>query len=336
MPLSPDTIQAAIDGKTKPVGSLGRVEDVAKHLAALQDTLSPRAQTCRLFLFAADHGLANAGVSAYPQDVTRQMVLNMLSGGACANAFAKSVDACVSIVDAGVAGGPITHTALIDRRMGPGTENSLVQPAMSAAQVDTALQHGMDFAREATEDVLALGEMGIGNTASASLVIHKITGLDLDSVTGRGTGHTDAGLQRKMDILRTAAARTPQQLDAKTSLAEYGGFEIVMMTGAMLGAAQARKPVLVDGFIASAAALAACHINSDARKAMIFSHISEEQGHGPLLEEMGAQPLLDLGMRLGEGTGALLAWPIVKAAAALLRDVASFEGAGVSHRNDAP
>ncbi|MEO0413070.1 MAG: nicotinate-nucleotide--dimethylbenzimidazole phosphoribosyltransferase [Pseudomonadota bacterium] len=329
-------IQAAIDAKTKPIGALGRVEDTAVQLARLQGTLKPKASTCRLLIFAADHGLAQAGVSAYPQAVTRQMVANMLSGGACANAFASALGAIVSIVDAGVGGEAIADETLIDRRIAPGTQNSLSGPAMTPAQYEAAIHAGKTLAQDAGEDVICLGEMGIGNTASASLLAHKIAGLPLEQMTGRGTGLDDAGLARKTETLRKAAARTPKRLSADSALQEYGGFEIVMMAGAVLGAASARKPVIIDGFIATAAALAAHTLEPSTKEAMIFGHVSEEQGHASLLATLNASPLLSLDMRLGEGTGALLAWPIVKAAAAMLRDVASFESAGVSTQGSDP
>lgn len=333
---TPAAIQAAIDGKTKPIGALGRVEALAAQLAQLQGTLEPRAERCRLVIFAADHGLVQSGVSAYPQAVTRQMVSNMLSGGACANAFARALGVDVSIVDAGVSGAPIHDNDLIDRRIGPGTQNSLHAPAMTQSQYEAAISAGKTLAQEAREDVLCLGEMGIGNTASATLLAHKIAGLPLEQITGRGTGLDDVGLAKKTEVLKQAALRTQATLSADRALQEYGGFEIVMMTGAIIGAAQGRKPVLIDGFIATTAALAALQLEPSTRQAMVFAHLSEEQGHAPLLDALDANPLLSLDMRLGEGTGALLAWPIVKAAAYMLRDVASFESAGVSTQSNAP
>lgn len=335
-PLTDSDIQSAIDNKTKPVGALGRVEDVAAQLAQLQRTLTPSIHTCGLYLFAGDHGLAASGVSAYPQAVTRQMVENLLSGGACANAFASAVGATLTLIDAGVCGDPIQHPDLLDQRIAPGTKNSLTEAAMTSDQYDLAFQAGRMLGAAAKEDAICLGEMGIGNTASASLIVHKLLGLPLALVTGRGTGLDDDGLSRKLSILVKAASRTATSLSAQDALTHYGGFEIVMMVGAMIGAAGAHKPVLVDGFIATTAALAATKINPECRSAMVFTHLSQEAGHAPLLEALDARPLLNLDMRLGEGTGALLAWPIVNAAAAMLRDVASFDSAGVSQKDDAP
>lgn len=323
-------LAAAIDGKTKPLGALGRIEDLAAQVARLQRSLAPRMAECSLTIFAADHGIAAEGVSAYPQAVTRQMVANFLAGGAAATVFAAGLGVPVAVVDAGVAGPAMTDPALIDRRIAPGTASFLDGPAMTPAQRDAALEAGRALGAATPGEAAAFGEMGIGNTASAAVLAHKLAGLPLAPLVGRGTGLDDAGLARKAAILARAAARTPARLDPETALAEYGGFEIAMMAGAMIGAAAAGRLVLVDGFIATAAALAAEALAPSARPAFVFAHVSAETGHRPLLDHMGARPLLDLDMRLGEGSGALLAWPLVRAAAAMLREMASFESAGVS------
>ncbi len=323
-------LAAAIDGKTKPVGALGRIETLAARIARHQRSLTPRMETASLTIFAADHGIAADGVSAYPQAVTRQMVLNFLAGGAAANAFAASLGIPVRVVDAGILGDPIDHPDLISRRIGPGTQSSRAGPAMSGDDCARALAAGREIGADTPGEAAAFGEMGIGNTAAAALVAHKLTGLDLGTLTGRGTGLDDGGLLRKRTILVEAAGRTPARLDPDTALAEYGGFEIAMMAGAMLGAAGAGRVVIVDGFIATAAAAAARAMEPEAGAAMVFAHVSAETGHAPLLAHMGAEPLLSLDMRLGEGTGALLAWPLLRAAAAMLRDMASFSSAGVS------
>jgi nicotinate-nucleotide--dimethylbenzimidazole phosphoribosyltransferase len=325
-------IRAAIDGKTKPPGALGRLEALAARIARLQRSLAPRMERCRLTIFAADHGISAEGVSAYPHAVTRQMLENFLSGGAAANALARAVGVALAVVDAGVAGAPLSHPGLISRRIGPGTANSARGPAMTAAGLAEALAAGRDIGRASPGEAAAFGEMGIANTASAALVLAKLTGLPPAALAGRGTGLDDRGLAAKRDVLARAASRTPACLDPETALAEYGGFEIAMMAGAMIGAAEARKLVLVDGFIATAAAAAATALASGTATALVFAHRSAEAGHAPALAHLGAEPLLDLDMRLGEGTGALLAWPIVKAAAAMLREMASFESAGVSRR----
>jgi nicotinate-nucleotide--dimethylbenzimidazole phosphoribosyltransferase len=322
-------LQALIDGKTKPVGSLGRLEALAMQIALLQGTPEPDTSACALLLFAGDHGMASAGVSAYPQSVTRQMLQNFLAGGAAANALARTLGVSLQVVDAGVAGAPLEHPALLSRRIGDGTENAINGPAMSDGECAAALAAGEELGASGAQPVLALGEMGIGNTAAASLLAAKLTGVDVVDLTGRGTGLDDAGLARKRSLLQRAAARSDARLAPLVALREYAGFEMVMMTGAMLGAARARRLLLVDGFICSAAALAALRIDPSIRDAMVFAHRSAEAGHRRLLEALGAHPLLDLDMRLGEGTGALLAWPLVQAAGAFLRDMASFDGAGV-------
>ena len=328
--LSLSEIQSAIDNKTKPLGALGEIETLAAQIANIQQTLTPQADTCRLTIFAADHGMALAGVSAFPQAVTRQMVLNFLTEGAAANVFARSVGAEIQVVDAGVCGDPIIDERLLQKRIGNGTANAVERPAMTPDQVRSALASGSALGHDGNEAVACFGEMGIGNTSSASLVAAKVLGLPVTEITGRGTGLDDDGLQRKSALLEIAAARTDAQLDAKAALEEYGGFEIAMMTGAMLGAAAAGKIVIVDGFIASAAALAASRIAPESRANMVFAHQSAEAGHARILDALEARPLLQLNMRLGEGTGALLAFPLVRAAADMLRDMASFESAGVS------
>lgn len=325
-------IRHTIDTKTKPLGALGRIEELAAQIARIQGTTAPVMSSCTLTIFAADHGIAHAGVSAFPQVVTGQMVLNFLAGGAAANVFAKVNGVALQVVDAGVAGEPIVHPALIDRRIAPGTGNFLEGPAMTAQQAQMALEHGAQIARDAAGEALAFGEMGIANTATAAALGHKLTGLPIADLVGRGTGLDDAGLANKRAILERAAARTGD-LTPEQAMAEYGGFEIVMMAGAMIETARARRIVIVDGFIATAAALLATKLAPETRAAMVFAHQSHEAGHRALLAVLEAAPLLSLGMRLGEGTGALLAWPLLRAAAAMMTDMASFESAGVSNRD---
>jgi len=325
-------IRHAIDTKTKPLGSLGRIEDLAAQIAQVQGTVAPRMTTCTLTIFAADHGIAHSGVSAFPQVVTGQMVQNFLDAGAAANVFAKVNNVALQVVDAGVAGDPIVHPALIDRRIAPGTANFLTEPAMTPAQVRQTLDHGAAVARSATGEALAFGEMGIANTATAAALTHKLTGLPLADLVGRGTGLDDAGLASKLDILTRATGRTGT-LTPQQAMAEYGGFEIVMIAGAMLETARSGRVIIVDGFIATAAAVLAVALEPDCRAAMVFAHQSHESGHQVLLAHLGARPILALDMRLGEGTGALLAWPMLKAAAAMMTDMASFETAGVSNRD---
>lgn len=319
-----------IDAKTKPVGALGGIETLAASIARTRRSLTPRMETCGLTIFAADHGIAAEGVSAYPQEVTRQMLLNFLGGNAAANVFARSVGADLRVVDAGVAGDPVRHPKLVSSRIGNGTRSYLHEPAMTSTELGAALSVGHALGSDGEWDAVCFGEMGIGNTSAAALVAHKLTGVPLDDLAGRGTGLTDDALARKCATLARAASRTGPALGAHSALEEYGGFEIAMMAGAMLGAAEARRVVIVDGFIASVAALAAVAMDPAARSPMVFAHRSAERGHGAVLAQLAAEPLLDLGLRLGEGTGGLLAWPLVKAAAAMLTDMSSFESAGVS------
>lgn len=332
-PSSPDafaaTLRAKIDGKTKPLGALGRIEALAAQIATRQGSLAPRMERCRLTIFAADHGIAAAGVSAYPQAVTRQMVANFAGGGAAANVFCRSVGVELKVVDAGVAGGPTGVAGVAEARLGDGTANSLLGPAMTDAQRDEALRRGAELGAEGAFDAMAFGEMGIANTSAASLLAHKIAGLPIAELAGPGTGLDAEGVARKAQILARAAARTGA-LTAEEALAEYGGFEIAMMAGAMIGAARAGRLVLVDGYIATAAALASVRIAPDIAGALVYAHRSAEPGHDMLLAHLDARPLLDLGLRLGEGTGAVLAWPLVQAAARMLTEMASFEAAGVS------
>ena len=323
-------LRAAIDGKTKPPGSLGRIEELAAQIARVQDSLMPRMESCHHFVFAADHGIAAEGVSAYPQAVTRQMVANFAAGGAASNVFARANGVGLTVVDAGVAGGPLGLADVVDARMGEGTASAARGPAMTRAVALAALERGREFGRGAGTDAISVGEMGIGNTSAAALLAAKLTGRPVAGYAGRGTGLDDVGLAAKVDVLNRAAARTRDRLDGLTALSEVGGFEIAMMAGAMLGAAEADRIVIVDGFIATAAAAVALDIDPGCRGAMVFAHLSAEAGHRALCDALGAEPLLHLDMRLGEGTGALLVWPLLRASAAMLCEMASFSSAGVS------
>ena len=295
-------IRAKLAGKTKPVGSLGRIEELAATIAHIQKSLTPRIETCHLTIFAGDHGMAEAGVSAFPQAVTRQMVMNFLNGGAAANVFARSVGATVQVVDAGVAGEPLEHPDLCMRRIAGGTRNAIEQAAITTEQLQSAMTAGRDLGRAIQADVACFGEMGIGNTSAASLVAAKIIGRPVTDLTGRGTGLDDDGLKRKIVLLEKAAVRTAARLAVGEALSEYGGFEIAMMAGAMIGAAAHKKVVMVDGFIATVAALCAREIDAATEKNFVFAHKSAESGHRLVLDAMQAQPLLEFDMRLGEGT----------------------------------
>lgn len=317
-------LRARVDGLAKPPGSLGRIEDLAARLGALREWPLDRVL---LLMFAGDHGLTEDGVSSYPPSVTALMVETFLKGRASANAFANSVGADVRVVDAGVAADLPRHPGLIDAKVRKGTRNAARESALTIAETEAAVDKGVALAKAAAAegyDILAMGDMGIGNTASAALIMHRLTEAPLERCVGRGAGHDDAGLARKLAALSRASARSAVTGPFDV-LREFGGLEIAMMAGAILGGAAARRVVIVDGFISTAAALVAVRLAPAALPYCVFSHLSAESGHRLMLEALGAAPLLDLDMRLGEGTGALLAVPLVRAASRLLTDVASLE-----------
>ena len=329
-------LQHRIDQKTKPRGALGRLEPLALQIGLIQQTLEPQLRQPQLLVFAGDHGAARAGVSAFPQEVTWQMVENFLAGGAAINVFCRQLALDLAVVDCGVNHDFGRRPGLIDAKVAHGTANYLEAPAMSPAQRDAALARGRELAHALAANgcnVVGFGEMGIGNTASASLLTHCLTGADLATVTGRGTGLDDAGLARKGVLLGEALARGGRHADPRAALAEYGGFEIAMMVGAMLGAAERRMVLLIDGFIVTAALLVAHAMAPAILPYCVFAHRSREPGHAVQLAHLGAEPLMDLDLRLGEGTGAALAYPLVQAAVNFLAEMASFEAAGVSGRS---
>ncbi|WP_075997166.1 nicotinate-nucleotide--dimethylbenzimidazole phosphoribosyltransferase [Salaquimonas pukyongi] len=328
-----ERIQSAIDNKTKPPGSLGRIEELALAIALCQQTETPSADPARLLIFAGDHGLTAEGVSAWPSKVTTQMVLNFLSGGAAANVFAKTNNVAITVADAGIIGDLPDHPDLVRAKIRKGTANALQEDALSLQEVDQALAFGARIAADAVQNgtkTVLLGEMGIGNTSSASLLAHAIAGIDLETLTGPGAGLDGDGVNRKLEILHKTAARRPGELEPRDALSAYGGLEIACMAGALIGAASAGGMVLVDGFIATAAALCALKARPEAAGYTVFSHRSKEPGHHAVLQALDATPLLDLDLRLGEGTGALLAFPLLRNACAMLNDMATFESAGVS------
>ena len=328
-------LQHKIDHKTKPLGALGQLENLALQLGLIQRCETLAFDAPQMLVFAADHGVASQGVSAFPQAVTVQMVANMLAGGAAINVLARQHGFALHVVDAGVASDLPTHPQLIQRKIAHGTHNLATGPAMTAHQLNTALQAGADVLAGLPGNVVAFGEMGIANTSPAALLLHRLAGVPVLDATGRGTGLTNPQLAHKQAVLSQAAALHATAQEPLAALAALGGFEIAMMTGAMLQAASTRRVVLVDGFIAGSAALVACAVAPAAKDYMVFCHRSAEHGHHLLLAHLGARPLLDLDMRLGEGTGALLAWPMVQSAALLMNEMASFESAGVSGRDGA-
>lgn len=322
-----DALRLLVDGKAKPPGSLGVLERLAVRLGTIRGTTRPGCERAALVIFAGDHGLTEDGVSRYPAEVTAAMVRTFLSGRASANAFARAVGADVHVVDVGVAGQLPAHPNLVAAKIRPGARNAAREAALTAAEVDAALRCGAEIAGRLADDgadVIVLGEMGIGNTAASALLMHRLLPAPLDDCIGVGTGHDPEGLARKRAVLAGAAARTPAT-EPFAVLCEFGGLEIVAMAGAALGAASRRRPVLVDGFIGSVSALAAIRLQPAVRPYLIFAHLSAERGHARLLDALAETPLLDLGLRLGEGTGALLAVPLLRAAAGLLNEVASLD-----------
>ena len=322
-------LQRKIDFKTKPQGALGQLEGLAWQLGCIHNRECIEFQAPQMVVFAADHGITAQGVSAFPAAVTQQMVANMLAGGAAVNVFARQHGFALTVVDAGVSADLSAQPRLQHRKVAMGTADCSLTQAMTAAQAEAAVQAGMDVVRGLPGNVLALGEMGIGNTSSAALMFCLMAGISVDDAAGRGTGLNDAQMLTKRAALGRAANLHAQAREPLQVLAAVGGFEIAMMTGAMLQAASERRVVLVDGFIAGAAALAACTLAPTAKDYLVFCHEGSEHGHRALLAHLGAKPLLQLGLRLGEGTGALLAWPLVQSAALFLNEMASFESAGV-------
>ena len=329
-------LQQKINLKTKPLGALGRLEDIALQIGLIQNTLTPQLNKPTMLVFAGDHGIAVSGVSPYPQAVTAQMVLNFLGGGAAINVFAKQNNMTLRVVDAGVNHQFEAQPNLINAKIANGTANFLYEAAMTQAQCEQALTQGVALAKQEIDagcNVLGFGEMGIANTSSASCLMSVLCGLPIAQCVGRGTGLDDAGLAKKIEILDQAIGHHALNgQDVMQALATFGGFEIAMMAGAMLGAAQQKTVLLIDGFIATAALLVASKLQPNILQYCVFAHCSDEAGHRQLLDYLGAKPLLDLGLRLGEGTGAALVLPLLQAATNFLNDMASFESAGVSEK----
>jgi nicotinate-nucleotide--dimethylbenzimidazole phosphoribosyltransferase len=329
-------LQHKIDLKTKPTGSLGRLEEVAAQIGLIQNTLEPSLSQPHLLVFAGDHGIAAEGVSAYPQEVTWQMVMNFLNGGAAINVFCKQHNIALRVVDAGV-----NHTfpqnapGLIHNKTGHGTANFAVEPAMTLKQAQHCIDTGASLISEIHANgcnVIGFGEMGIGNTSSAAVLMSLLCGIPLPLCVGRGTGLGDEALQHKLTVLTKAVEKHGWPSTPVKILATYGGFEIAQMAGAMLQAAELGMVVLVDGFIACTAYLVAHALEPAVKDYCIFCHQSREQGHKLLLDHLHVRPLLNLDMRLGEGTGAAVAYPLVLSAINFLNQMASFESAGVADR----
>lgn len=324
-----------VDQLTKPLGSLGRLEDLAVELAAMTGETFPVVTPPGVIVFAADHGVAVEGVSAYPQEVTAQMLINLVHGGAGINVFARQIGALQQVVDVGVAV-EVDEPGVCKKRIRAGSGNILKEAAMSLDEAQRSIQIGIESAEAIISEgakVLIVGEVGIGNTTASSALLAALTGADPDEIVGRGTGLTEDGWQRKKAVVREALAlHRPDASQPLDVLSKVGGMEIGAMAGAILGAASRRVPVLLDGFIATVAALLAVRINPAAADYLIAGHRSQEPGHAYVLQVLGKEPLIDLNLRLGEGSGAALAFPIVEAAARMVSEMATFASAGVSNR----
>ena len=327
-------IRHKIDNKTKPPGALGILEHVALQVALIQQTLSPSLNKPHLLLFAGDHGIVSEGVSPFPQVVTQQMVHNFVNGGAAINVFCRQHNIAIDVIDAGVNGDlsglPVTHA-----KVAHGTKNFLHEPAMTPAQCEQAIARGATLVRATSEsgcNIIGFGEMGIGNTSSATALFAALSSMGVDECVGRGTGLDDAGLLHKTAVLKAALAQHGPLTDPFTILCTFGGFEIAMMVGAILAACEQRMVVLIDGFIASSAAAIAFALEPYARDYCVFSHLSNESGHKKMLDYLQVSPLVSLGLRLGEGSGVAVTYPLIASAVLFLNEMASFDSAGVSDK----
>jgi len=326
------------DRLTKPAGSLGRLEEISVQLAGIQRKSKPQIRNKAIVVMAADHGVVAEGTSAYPQSVTAQMVLNFLHGGAGINVIARQIGARVVVVDMGVAEPIPDHAQLLSRKIGSGTRNMAAGPAMTEAEAIKALEAGIEIATSQVAlglDIVGTGDMGIGNTTASSAICAAMTGKSAAEVTGRGTGIGDDQLKHKVEVVEKALkVNRPDPRQPLSVLAGVGGFEIAGLAGVMLGAAAHRVPVVVDGFISGAAALIAAGLAPDIRGFLIAGHVSVEAGHKVILQHLGLKPLVDLGLRLGEGTGAAIGIFLCETAARVLAEMATFDEAGVSERSE--
>ena len=326
-------LQQAIDQKTKPLGALGKLEQLALRIGQIQQTLEPVLRHPTVVVFAGDHGIAAEGVSVYPQAVTQQMVLNFLAGGAAINVFTRQHGLNLYIVDAGVNGELPNDPYLLNRKIARGTRNFRHEPAMTPEQCAQAIAQGAEVVSQMGQagcNIIVFGEMGIANTSSAAILMSLLGDIPIEACVGRGAGLDDAGLSHKTQVLQAALRQHAIEPDPFTVLTTYGGFEIAMLCGAFLQAAAEGMIILVDGFIVTSALLVAARLYPAVLEYCIFSHLSDEAGHQKLLNLLHADPILQLNMRLGEGTGAVLAYPLVESAVRFLNEMASFASAGVS------
>jgi nicotinate-nucleotide--dimethylbenzimidazole phosphoribosyltransferase len=328
-------LQRKIDFKTKPLGSLGTLEKLALQIGTVQNTLSPTLQKPTIVVFAGDHGIAKSGVSAYPQEVTFQMVSNFLNGGAAINVFCKQHNIDLKIVNSGVNFDFEPNLNLIDAKIASGTKSFLQAKAMTETQLEECLAKGSEIVSKVFENgcnIIGFGEMGIGNTSAAAMLMSYLCELPIEKCVGRGTGLNDEQLENKISILKQAHKFHGKIEDAKEVLQTFGGFEIAQMCGAMLAAFEKNMLILVDGFIATSAFLVTSKLKYEVKNNAIFCHLSDEFGHQNLLNYLKAEPLLKLNMRLGEGTGCAISYPLIESAVAFLNNMASFESAAVSNK----
>ncbi|MBO8093682.1 MAG: nicotinate-nucleotide--dimethylbenzimidazole phosphoribosyltransferase [Prosthecochloris sp.] len=331
-------VQAHLDDLTKPKGSLGRLEEIVMKYALARGTDRPELKKKKVFCFAADHGVAAEGVSAFPAEVTPQMVYNMLEGGAAINVLARHAGADLEVVDMGVNHDFADHPALRQCKVKPGSANIATGPAMTMGETLQAVMTGVGLAREAHAqgyDLLATGEMGIANTTPATALYASLLDLPVEMITGRGTGIDDMTLGRKISVIKQSLEMNRDRLSTPLEkLVALGGFEIAGICGLVLGAASLKVPVVVDGFISSAGAVAAMKLSCGVSDYIFFSHLSNEQGHKTIMNRLGARPILDLDLRLGEGTGAALAMQLIEASVKIYREMATFSSAGISGKTE--
>ena len=328
-------LQQKIDFKTKPTKALGLLESIAHQIGMVQQSLSPSLNQPTIVVFAGDHGVAQAGVSAYPQEVTFQMVMNFLQGGAAINVFSKQHGIALHIVDAGVNYNFDPSLKLVHQKIGKGTANFIETTAMTKVELQACLEAGKTVTQKVAasgSNIIGFGEMGIGNTSAAAMLMSYLCDLPIVDCVGRGTGLDDSGYQKKIALLQKAQAFHGAIDDTMTVLQTFGGFEIAQMVGAMLAAYDEGMTLMIDGFISTSAYLVAYKLNPDIQKNALFCHLSDESGHLKLLQQVGGTPILKLNMRLGEGSGCAVAYPIIQSAVDFLNQMASFESAGVSNK----
>jgi len=331
-----DEIQNHLNSLTKPSGSLGKLEDIATKYCLIRNTVKPKLNKKRIVLFAGDHGVTKEGVSAFPKEVTVQMVYNILEGGAAINVLAKHIKAELCVVDIGV-DAELEHLALIDKKINRGTNNIATGKAMSLEEAIKALEVGIEQAEKAKYDnidILATGEMGIGNTTPASALFAQLLPCKVEDITGRGTGINNKQLQNKITVIKNILKVNENSFDTPLkTLAAIGGLEIAGIAGLIIGAIANKIPIVVDGFISSAAALIACKMNPLIENYLFYSHLSAEKGHKTFYDLFNVEPTIDLGMRLGEGTGAALTINLIEASIKIYNEMATFETAGVSNND---